>query len=374
MRCEAGQVSPRRARGVKRTGKPAAMHSPLRALLVGCGGITNAWLPPATQFPDLKFAGLVDLDASAAQNCRQKFALNANTPIFTDLATALRETSPDCVFDCTIPGAHTPNALLSFEHGAHVLGEKPLSDTLDGARRALDAAQNAAKIYAVVQNYRYASGPRRLKAFLKSGAIGALTTLNADMYLGAHFGGFRDQMEHVLLLDMAIHTFDMARFLGDADPLSVFCHEWNPRGSWYAHGASATAIFEMTDDVIYNFRGSWCATGLPSDFTSQWRIIGERGTILWNGKEEFRCEVENGDTGFQRPVQELEIPDGNFGLKAQGHGGVIREFLDAINGQRNENGRRNEPETRASDNIKSLRMVLGAVESAQSERKIRLAP
>jgi predicted dehydrogenase len=138
------------------------MPTSIRALQVGCGGITNAWLPPATQFPDLEFVGLVDLNPEAAQKCREKHGLNPDTPIFTDMQTALRETNPDCVFDCTIPGAHTPNALLAFEHGAHVLSEKPMSDTLEGAQKTLDAAQNAGKIYAIVQHYRYVSGARRL--------------------------------------------------------------------------------------------------------------------------------------------------------------------------------------------------------------------
>ncbi|PQV62530.1 putative dehydrogenase [Abditibacterium utsteinense] len=341
----------------------------IRVLQVGCGGISNVWLPPATQFPDVEIAGLVDLNPDAAQACIQKIGLNPETPIFTDLKTALSEVSPDAVFDCTIPLAHTPTALLSFEHGAHVLSEKPMSDTLDGATQALDAAKNAGKIYAVIQNYRYANGPRRLKQFLDTKIIGDVTTVNADMYLGAHFGGFRDEMEHVLLLDMAIHTFDMARFLSGTDPLSVFCHEWNPKGSWYAHDASASAIFEMTEGVVSNFRGSWCATGLPSDFASSWRIIGERGTVLWDGKDGFSCEVEAGSEGFQRPVQKIEVPDGDFGSKAQGHGGVIREFLDAIQSG-GANGEA--PETRAEDNIKSLKMVLGAVESSRSGAKVRL--
>ena len=61
----------------------------------------------------------------------------------------------------------------------------------------------------------------------------------ADFFIGAHFGGFRDEMAHVLLLDMAIHTFDQARKILGADPVSVYCHEFNPAGSWYAGASSA---------------------------------------------------------------------------------------------------------------------------------------
>lgn len=336
----------------------------IRVLQVGCGGITAAWFKNATTFDDVEYVGLVDLNPEAARKKRDEFGLDPQIPIFTDLATALRETSPDVVFDCTIPAAHTPTALLALEHGAHVLSEKPMSDTLENARKALEAAQKSGKIYSIIQNYRYTNGPRRLKAFLDSKAIGDVTTINADMYLGAHFGGFRDEMKHVLLLDMAIHTFDMARFLGSVDPLSVFCHEWNPSGSWYAHDASASAIFEMSGGAVFNFRGSWCATGLPSGFNSHWRIIGTRGTILWDGHEGFQCEVEDGDTGFQRPVKNVEIPTGEFGIKAQGHGGVIREFLNAVRDGAT-------PETHAGDNINSLSMVLGAVESSEKGQKVK---
>jgi len=315
---------------------------------------------------DLEYAGLCDLNPDAAKARRDEFGLPADTPIFSDLKTALSETKPDCVFDCTIPVAHTPTALLAFEHGAHVLSEKPMSDTLENARRALDASVQNGRIYAITQNYRYGSGPRRLKAFLDSGVLGQVTTINADMYLGAHFGGFRDEMKHVLLLDMAIHTFDMARFLGGANAQSVFCREWNPKGSWYAHDASASAIFEMSQNIVFNFRGSWCATGLPSGFQSGWRIIGERGTLLWDGAEGFSCEVEDGDEGFFRPVKTVEVETGEFGFKAQGHGGVMREFLNAVRGEGPAS------ETSARDNIHSLAMVLRAIESSETGRVVTL--
>lgn len=78
--------------------------------------------------------------------------------------------------------------------------------------------------------------------------------LTADFFIGAHFGGFRDAMPSPLLLDMAIHTFDAARYLSGADPLAVYCDEFNPAWSWYAGNACATAIFEMTGGLRYVYR------------------------------------------------------------------------------------------------------------------------
>src|SRR4030042_944212 len=147
-----------------------------------------------------------------------------------------------------------------------VLGEKPLADSMEHARQMVAAAHNSGKIFAVMQNRRYIEQTRRVRQFLASRVLGPLTTVNCDFYLGPHFGGFRDQMEHVLLMDMAIHTFDQARFMTGSDPSSVYCKEWNPPGSWYRHGASAVAIFDLRlpeteNEIVYTYRGSWCAEG-----------------------------------------------------------------------------------------------------------------
>jgi predicted dehydrogenase len=126
---------------------------------------------------------------------------------------------------------------------------------MEHVRQILDAAGKADKLHAVIQNRRYDPRIRRVRHFIENDGISPLTTVNCDFYFGSHFGGFRDRMKHVLLLDMTIHTFDAARFLTGADPVSVYCNEWNPTGSRYDHDASAIAVFEMSDGLRYTYRG-----------------------------------------------------------------------------------------------------------------------
>ena len=123
----------------------SSSNAPLRVLQIGCGAITGAWLPAALENSDIKFVGLCDLFPEAAVKLRDKYELPATIPIFGDVKAALQELKPDAVFDCTIPAAHTPNAMLAFENGAHVLSEKPLADTLENARRAIGAAKSHGK-------------------------------------------------------------------------------------------------------------------------------------------------------------------------------------------------------------------------------------
>ena len=54
---------------------------------------------------------------------------------------------------------------------------------------------------------------------------------------------------HVLLLDMAIHTFDAARFMVERRAGRRLLPRMGAGGSWYRHGSSANAIFDLGDGI-----------------------------------------------------------------------------------------------------------------------------
>jgi predicted dehydrogenase len=340
-------------------------HKPLRAILVGCGGICGAWLPHIVKNPGVKIVALVDLNPESAQRRAREYELD-DVLLATSLEGALSIKDADVVFDCTVPAAHHDVTMIALRHGCHVLGEKPLADSMEHARAMVAEAQRAQRIYAVIQNRRYNAGIRRLRAFLESGALGRITTACCDFFIGIHVSGFRQQMEHVLLLDMAIHTFDAARFLlGGARARTALCHEWNPPGSGLGHGAAAEAIFEMAGDATFIYRGSWCAEGLHTSWEGSWRIIGEKGSVLWDGKEGFRAEVPEQAESFTWPQRALEVPPAEFPAQSSGHESIIAEFIAAV-----QNG--TAPETVCTDNILSLAMVFSAIESAARGARVNV--
>jgi predicted dehydrogenase len=338
----------------------------LNAVLVGCGAMSKGWLEALTGQPSLRdrvaIAGLVDIDQSAAERRRAEFLL-PGAEVGTDLEAMLARTNADLVFDVALPQTRREIVLTALRHSCHVLTEKPMASSMTEARDIVSAARAAGRLHAVVQNRRFIPGVRRIRRLLETGALGELTALHADFFIGAHFGGFREQMHNVLLLDMAIHTLDAARFMADVDPLAVYCVETNPKDSWYAHGAAANAIFEMADGVMFTYRGSWVAEGAPTSWESGWRVIGTRGTLLWDGNDHFEAHVVNGDEGFLRPLAELEVLPAPDDAHVHGHASVITDFLDAIDAGR-------QPETAGEDNIKSLAMVFGAIESARRGARV----
>ena len=337
----------------------------MNVVLVGCGAMSKAWLDAAMQIPDLRVVGLVDLDADRARARAREYDLDG-VAIGTNLDAVLDETKPEALFDVVVPAARRDVAFSAFAHNCHLLTEKPLADSPDNARAIVAAARQANRIHAVVQNRRYLANVRRIRRFLDSGAIGAPTSIHAEFFVAPHFGGFREEMRHVLLVDMAIHTFDAARYMVNAEPKRVYCQEWEPPNSWYTQGSSAAATFEFADGKVFTYHGSWCADGFRSSWDSSWRIVCERGSLVWDGFDELKAEVVRPvREGLFDQVEPITVPPLDRSDRVGGHLGVIQDFVRAV-----ETG--TEPETRGTDNIKSLAMVFGAVESAETGRRVEI--
>ena len=151
----------------------------------------------------------------------------------------------------------------------------------------------------------------------------------------------------------------------DKKPLAVYCQESNPVGSWYKHGAAANAIFEFEENCIFTYRGSWCAEGMNTSWEAEWRIIGTKGTLIWDGLDNLQAKILAGNEGFFRETKTVTIAELADSRKTLGHTSVLSDFIDAI-----DNG--TEPETVNKDNINSLAMVFAAIQSAESHLRINI--
>jgi predicted dehydrogenase len=335
----------------------------LTAVLVGCGAMSGRWLEAIAKIDDLQLVGLVDVNMDRAKARAAESGVE-DSAVGADLAAMLAAKQPDIVFDVVPPQSRREIAIAALDAGCHVLSEKPLAVSLEDARAILAAARRNRRVHAVIQNRRYLANVRRLKRFLDSQALGGLTSLHADFFLAPHFGGFRETMDHVLLLDMAIHTFDVARYLAGRPPQSVYCREWAPANSWYRSGSSAAALFEFQDGIVFDYRGSWCANGLKTSWESCWRLVCERGTVVWDGFDDVKAERATAvREGLFADVEPVAIPPLDPADRIGGHRGVIEDFVAAILGG-------GQPETNSADNVKSLAMALAAVESAETGRRV----
>jgi predicted dehydrogenase len=331
-----------------------------RALVVGAGGISGAWFPPLLA-EKVHVPAVVDLNLANAEAKIAQYGLDAEAS--SDLPGMLAKYQPDFVLDLTVPESHCAVTCTALRAGCHVIGEKPMAASLAEARKMVKASEQSGKLYMVSQSRRWDARHDQVARVVRGGKLGDLTLFNCDFYIGAHFGGFRDEMPSPLILDMSIHHFDLARFMTGADPVSVYCREFNPRGSWYKGDVAASAIFEMTDGVIFSYRGSWCAEGCPTSWNGDWRFTGVRGSLVYDHDQTPHGQVVASDTGFSRKLQDVKVPAER--VKYTGMHGGLREMLTFLRTGK-------QPQTECHDNIKSLAMVFAAMESNKLGKKVEV--
>jgi predicted dehydrogenase len=331
--------------------------SPVRVVLVGAGSMGRHWLRVLDESSDVDVVGVVDLDTALAQQAVEQAGLEIR--VGADLIDVAQATAAQAVIDVTVPAAHREVNTTALFAGLPVLCEKPIAPTVAEALSLAAAADATGQLLMTSQSRRYYDSLARFRQAIASiGPVGlAVTTFSK----GPHFGGFREEMDHPLLVDMAIHAFDAARYALDAEPVSVYCETWNPPGSWYRGDPAASAVFEFDNGARYAYSGTWVGVGIDTSWNGSWRVSGAAGTALWDGETEPIVE--------RSPADEALIVEAHPGDELVGKGeeiaGALAEFVVALRTGRTPSGI-------VHSNVLSLAMVEAAVISAERGERVAI--
>lgn len=321
---------------------------PLRVVLVGAGAMGRAWLRTLVDTPEVDLVGVVDLDVDLARAAAEGMP---GVAAGASLADIVAESDARAVVDVTVPPAHHAVNTEALLLGLPVLCEKPIAPTVAETLSLAAASELTGQLLMTSQSRRYYPELARFRAM--AAALGGVGILSTEFFKAPRFGGFRDEMAHPLLVDMAIHSFDVARYLLDDEPVRVDCRSWNPPWSWYRGDAAANAVFEFEGGARYTYSGSWCSPGLETSWNGTWRMSGARGSAGWDGAGEPVLDADA-----------VEPPDVDARIRPE-IAGALDEFVAALRSGRTPSG-----EVHA--NVHSLAMVEGAVRSADERRTVDL--
>jgi predicted dehydrogenase len=326
--------------------------SPVRVILVGAGQMGRHWLDVLTASPLVDVVGLVDLDVPLADRALDDLGLDG-IATGSSVAAVAAATGAQAVVNVTVPVAHHAVNTEALFAGLPVLCEKPIAPSVAQTLSLIATANVAGQLLMTSQSRRYYRNLAKFRDEVKT--LGSVEVVTAEFAKAAHFPGFREEMAHPLLIDMAIHPFDVVRYLLDADPVAVYCETFNPSWSWFSGDAAATAIFELEGRVRYVYTGSWVSAGLETSWNSSWRVSGVDGTALWDG--EGAPVVEYGPEGAKSTAGESPVWDG------EEIAGALAEFIHALRTG-------TVPSGDVHSNVLSLAMVEAAVESADGGRRV----
>ena len=317
------------------------------------------------------------------------FQPGVEVQVFTDYREMIEHGPIDAVNDFTVHSLHHQIAEIAFANGKHLLSQKPLAVSMEGARRMCEGAEKAGVTFGVFENLRFAKGVRQTQwAFGKDGIAGDLQMVlmgNVGTWWAPDLIVAETPWRHVLdeaggiALDLGPHFFDMIRHIGGSEvsKVSATTRVVEPVRYVIRDGKKVDPIICDADDTFFaNFEtetgvagtmfGSWAGRGSntvvgdgPVFYGSKGRVSGD--VLHLDGREEsdsldavYLREAEN-------QVKESHFPKGitnDFAL-------AQLDWLDGI-----ERGK--DPECTGREGLLDLACAYAVVESNLAGRSVSI--
>ncbi len=308
----------------------------MRFGVIGAGKIGKIRIETIKAHPSLELAAVCDQSRDAAEAA----VAGTGAKAFSD-PTALLESGLDAVVVSTPHFVHRDLCISAFERGLHVLCEKPLAHTVEGAAAIVEAAKKAQRILALGFNLRYYPMVKFARQAVDDGLIGNVTHIRV---LGGHDGiyKFAHDWEYKMpesgggaMMDVGIHMTDLARyFLGEITSVYGSMSE----SVWHVDGSedNAIAVFKNPQGIVGSYQTTW----------SEWRgyknhveIYGDNGMVRAAYAPMENLLITGTTKGKMRKVRKL-YPEVMLREKLQGwktttllsFQGELDDFLKMIGG------------------------------------------
>lgn len=143
----------------------------MRTALIGAGQIARQHLACLRELPGVDIVAVCDLSPGVAEATAERFSVPS---WFTDHRRMLEECRPHVVHVTTPPHVHYALALDALNAGAHVVVEKPATETLHQVDTLLRRAGETGKMLVENHNYVFNRATREIMARIQSGEFGSV--------------------------------------------------------------------------------------------------------------------------------------------------------------------------------------------------------
>lgn len=322
----------------------------IRLLCVGLGGMGRHDWSSALACGGFEAVGGVDVSDEA----RSAFAEETGAPTFEELDAALAAVDAEAALVATPDRFHAPLTLACLDAGLDVICEKPMAESLADAARMHHRAVDTGRMLMIHHQLRWRPVHYEAHRRIVDGQIGRVRRI--DFRFAVHsdvcLRGYRSQLPHMILQDLAIHHFDLIRYLSGQECESLYVRDWPSvePGLSITAATDAVAALTMTDDVIVSYTATTRELLDPVGYVCTARVYGTEGQLALDADEGLRLQTRQGHAAGDDPVAITPTPPERDTWAAFAHALATREPTL----------------THSADNLGSLAMLFAAIESAES--------
>lgn len=272
------------------------MDTDLKVGIVGFGG---AGMGQLAHFSNIRGSEVVAI-FDPKENGIKRIRSMAPTILATDNFEQFIDSGINTIAVCSPDKTHADYVVAAIEAGKHVVCEKPLTDTLDGCRRILNAEAKAKGVVAAVQHQmRFLPVHLEMKRLIKSGKLGKISyiegyyvhNLTSRAFL---YDDWRSTDNATPLVYSGCHFVDLLRWLLEDEVEEVMGMANNIAFPEYPESDLNVLLFRFKSGVIGKVVVAFGA-GRPQDHSV--RVYGSQMSIENN----LLFSRDGGHQVFARP-------------------------------------------------------------------------
>lgn len=338
---------------------------PLRFAIFGTGFWSRFQLAAWRELKGVECVALYNRTRAKAEALGREFGIAG---IYDDPRELLERESPDFVDIITDVDTHARFTRLAAEHKAAVICQKPMAAKLRDAEGMVRHCAAQGVPFFVHENFRWQAPIRALAAELTRGTIGRPFRARIDFISG--FPVFQNQpflaeLEQFILADLGSHTLDLARFLfGEA---ATLCCRTQRIHRTIKGEDVATVLLEMRSGAHVTVNLAYAGSALEREAFPETLIFveGESGSAELAPGCILKTTTSRGTLVRKAAPPFFRWADPRYAVV---HASIVpcnANLLGALQG-------RGDAETTGDDNLRTVRLVFAAYESAARGRVIAL--
>lgn len=339
--------------------------STLKVGVIGCGSIAKfRHLPEYMANKKVEIVAVCDIVVERAEKMAEEYFARA----FTDYREVLKLEAIDAISVCLPNYLHAPVSIDALNAGKHVICEKPMATSKEEAEAMIEAAKINDKKLMIAHNQRFVASHQKAKEIIESGKLGKIYSFKTTFghpgpegwsVDGAGSWFFNKEKAFIGAMgDLGVHKADLMRYLlGEFTEVGAFIETSAKQNTDVDD--NAVCILRTESGIIGTLAASWAYMSGGDNSTI---IYGEKGTLRLEADPEYSLieEYRDGSVVYHKLDK---IQTNEEGGQSTSH--VINHFVESIVENK-------EPLINGEEGMKSLQIILAALESQETRRIVSL--